>query len=547
MRHPHVRVAVMASSCLLAACGGGSAMRGADTPKVSEHGDAPQACQAAKDPLNPMIVEWPAMSRSDLDTASRRGIVVVSYAGCVMKVLTNCMAEGSYELTPSTPVGDTLTIEDESKLYAELPLGVASLKGELSQGKKQELSYVAVGQRASAKAPAALSGDCRGATHWVKSMTVGAYALDTMASTKAGAGAGVMNVSAGGEDASKRARKSGAGDVEGCRGGSASGESCNAILKLGLAELAPAGAASAGFGAGLGPVSSVPVIQPLQEFAGPAGGLSDVDVALLQLLQTAKRADKDNSLAAEKRAAAWEALEGYPGKNPYKASAEERKAAWLRVAEAEAKRREQVAKVCAEHQKDKAKLDQLLGMDNDVVPAQQKEAYRKEFARAYDPWKQDIEGCVQAAARQAEEVRRAEVARQQAAAREAENAKIAAGRCGSGRYSVLDQGTGGDTDDGSGLVRDTRTGLTWMRKPYSGSGLTQEVSAGYCRSKGMRLPTKDEALGIAAGNREPCAFPRGWWTWTSNPAGSGRAWVVDFHGNTFEFGVGRNYDVVCVR
>jgi len=497
--------------------------------------------------MNPMIVEWPAMSRSDLDTSSRRGIVIVSYAGCVMKVLTNCTAEGSYELTESTPVGDTLTIEDESKLYAELPLGVASLKGELAQGKKLELSYVAVGQRASAKPPAALSGDCRGATHWVKNMTVGAYALDTMASTKVGAGAQAMGVGTGGEDAAKRARKSGAGDVEGCRSGSAKGESCNAILKLGLAELAPAGAATAGFGAGLGPVSSVPVIQPLQEFAGPAGGLSDVDLALLQLLQAAKRADKDGSLAAEKKAAAWEALAGYSGKNPYKASADERKAAWLRVAEAEAKRREQVAKVCAEHQKDKAKLDQLLAMDNDVVPAQQKDAYKKEFARAYDPWKQDIEGCMRAAAQQAEAARQAESARQRAAARQAEEAKLAAGRCGSGRYLVLDSGSSGDAMDGSGLVRDTRTGLTWMRKSYRADRMTQAKSASYCQSKGMRLPTKDEALGIAGNNREDCAFPTGWWTWTSTPAGSGRAWSVDYNGYTYWYDVGYSHHVFCVR
>ncbi len=69
--------------------------------------------------------------------------------------------------------------------------------------------------------------------------------------------------------------------------------------------------------------------------------------------------------------------------------------AWLRVGEAYAKRREQ-SRVCAEHHKDKAKLDQLLGMNNIEVPAQQKEAYRKEFAVAYNPWQKDIQACIDA-------------------------------------------------------------------------------------------------------------------------------------------------------
>ena len=387
--------AVVATVLVGAGCGGagGTGAREPETPTAGDHGDAPQACIAAKDPMNPMIVEWPAMNRSDLDSASRRGIVVVSYAGCVMKVLSNCTAEGSYELTPSTPVSDTLVIDDESKLYAELPLGVASLKGELAQGKKLELGYVAVGQRVATKAPATLSGDCRGATHWVKTMTVGAYALDVLAATRVAGEAGAMGVQAGGESSAKRARKSGAGDMEGCRKGSATGEACNAILKLGLSELAAAGTAEAGFGAGIGSMGSVPVIQPLREFAGSAGGLGDADVNLLDLLQAARRADKDGGMSADKKAEAWGALAGYAGNNPYKASAEERQGAWVRVAEADVRRREQVAAMCKAHRKDKAKLDELLAMDDDVVPARQKAAYRTEFARAYEPWRSEIEGC----------------------------------------------------------------------------------------------------------------------------------------------------------
>lgn len=236
MRRRLVVGATMVSG-LCISCGG--ATNGPKPPSAEEHANAPQACQVAKDPLNPMVVEWPAMNRADLDSVSRRGLVVVSYAGCVMKVLTNCATAGSYEFTAATPVGDTLTIDDESKLYAELPLGVASLKGELAQGRKLQLAYVAVGQRVASQAPAQLSGDCRGATHWVQTMTVGAYALDTMASSAAGGNAEVGRVQGGAQERSARARRGSSGDLEGCRAVNPNREACNAILKLGLVELAP--------------------------------------------------------------------------------------------------------------------------------------------------------------------------------------------------------------------------------------------------------------------------------------------------------------------
>ncbi len=82
----------------------------------------------------------------------------------------------------------------------------------------------------------------------------------------------------------------------------------------------------------------------------------------------------------------------------------------------------------------------------------------------------------------------------------------------------------------------------------SSSGLNQAAAASYCQSKGMRLPTKDEALGIAVPNREDCAFPYSWGTWTSTSAGSGRAWDVGDDGGTFEYGVGGDGTfVLCVR
>src|ERR1700733_12232793 len=87
-------------------------------PTVAESTDL-ATCAAAKDPLHPMIVEWPATSRADLATAGARGPVVVSYAGCTLKVLSSCRAHGRYEQVRTTPARDEISIQREQDLYAE--------------------------------------------------------------------------------------------------------------------------------------------------------------------------------------------------------------------------------------------------------------------------------------------------------------------------------------------------------------------------------------------------------------------------------------------
>jgi hypothetical protein len=141
-----------------------------------------------------------------------------------------------------------------------------------------------------------------------------------------------------------------------------------------------------------------------------------------------------------------------------------------------------------------------------------------------------------------------------------------AGSCG--RYQVLVPGTGtasgtcpGSGCDGSGLVKDTTTDLTWARFPYYptsdypvSGGQTQAQAAAYCAGRGGRLPTKDEALAIA-GNNNYCraASPVEWGTWTSTSAGAGLAWYVVYDGYTTQIVVGNGLNGVyslgalCVR
>jgi hypothetical protein len=92
------------------------------------------------------------------------------------------------------------------------------------------------------------------------------------------------------------------------------------------------------------------------------------------------------------------------------------------------------------------------------------------------------------------------------------------------RYTVL---SGAD----AGLARDNTTMLVWMQDSH-GAGeppQTQSLAVTYCTGRGMRLPTKAEALALAA-SYAPCAFGT-WGTWTSTAAaGAGYDWVVDYTG-----------------
>jgi hypothetical protein len=186
--------------------------------------------------LNPLIVEWPGLSKTELETASQQGIVIVSYVGCILKVLTGCQAPGTYELKKSASNHDFFDIEDEAELYARLPLGVASLKGELAQGRKVSLEYVSVGQRVAVKPPVTLVGTCAGATHYVRSVTVGAYKLETRAKGQLTAGADVGGA-VGGVKREQEVRLRGQGDVSKCKSGKGSADDCGALLQLGLTPL----------------------------------------------------------------------------------------------------------------------------------------------------------------------------------------------------------------------------------------------------------------------------------------------------------------------
>ncbi len=180
---------------------------------------------------------------------AKRGLVVVSYVGCYLKVLSGCAARGEYLDGFVTPERSFIQASTKNELYAELPLGAARLSAEIAKGNEVRLEYVVVGERYAKSAPVEFEGACEGATHYVRSIMVGAYSLDATSNQTTGGGVSIVDVGGGARHEALRRRLAGAGDLELCQD-KPKDMKCTAILRLGLAVLVrPEPTAVLGFGA----------------------------------------------------------------------------------------------------------------------------------------------------------------------------------------------------------------------------------------------------------------------------------------------------------
>jgi hypothetical protein len=230
----HVSLAIVVP--LITSCGPGT-MATRPTVDVELNGPSKDQCKLAKDPLNPLIVEWPGTNKVGLDSQSRRGVVIVKFDGCSnLKVLTQCEAKGTYEAETVTPARDKMEIKNKNDLFALLPLGALSLGGAVDSGTKFLLDYVAVGQREYKGEAPSTTGICDGATHYVRRITIGAYSLDAEeeGSMSGGANAGKIGIGGSHDESDKRHKAS--GDPNKCESSPTSSD-CNAPIQLELTPL----------------------------------------------------------------------------------------------------------------------------------------------------------------------------------------------------------------------------------------------------------------------------------------------------------------------
>jgi transposase len=159
-------------------------------------GDQPR-CRLAANQENPLVTEWPATEKANLEARLRQGSVVVSYSGCTLRMLPRCRARGDYVWRRTTTSTDVIEIRNADELYAKMPLGAVSLEGELQRSGRLAVQTTASGQlQLAGFDPATIprGSECEGATHVVGALSVGAFKLRSGGTARANGRADVAAI-----------------------------------------------------------------------------------------------------------------------------------------------------------------------------------------------------------------------------------------------------------------------------------------------------------------------------------------------------------------
>jgi hypothetical protein len=149
---------------------------------VLERGDA-AACHRVSDFASPLVVDWEAHERINMEGAMHDGIAVVAYDCRSLRLLHGCSVDGSYGFLAASRNEVVVQLEDKDDLLVNLSGVLATkLDAELARGSTLEVAMVLVGKKRTTVQHVArptLRGGaaCQDATHFVSGAFVGAFAL----------------------------------------------------------------------------------------------------------------------------------------------------------------------------------------------------------------------------------------------------------------------------------------------------------------------------------------------------------------------------------
>jgi hypothetical protein len=141
------------------------------------------------EPGQTLVVDMGDGARTSFEAAMKTGLVVVAYAPGDkprFEFLFDCAVEGSYGFIATTTRSRVVKVKREQDLGANLPFSAlnptwrASIGAEMHNGASIDIAYFTVGQRTTTRTTvprAMLKGSCDGATHFVRAVTVGAFAV----------------------------------------------------------------------------------------------------------------------------------------------------------------------------------------------------------------------------------------------------------------------------------------------------------------------------------------------------------------------------------
>jgi TPR repeat protein len=195
------------------------------------------------------VVDWPADKRSDLEVALKQRIPVVAYDCSQLRLLDDCELDGTYRFVGVTEKEEVIRLEDSEEVKANLLFsgkGIAGKLGaDLERGSTIDIAFAIIGKRTSTKARVArgqLRGECAGATHFVRAMTLGAFAMQVGTRAKVEAAASILTaVNVGGTSSSSRDATSREGDLAACKTSTPDAEEpvaqCGAPIRIELRSI----------------------------------------------------------------------------------------------------------------------------------------------------------------------------------------------------------------------------------------------------------------------------------------------------------------------
>jgi len=183
-------------------------------------------CRDVQKGGEPLVVDWKSDQRGDLEEAmsdqlppEERGLAVVEYTCKGIRVIKGCKIPGEYGFLGMTRREQMVRLTNADEVKANLPFSGGAIGGELGRGSTIEIAMVTVGKRRTSWSDATkddLKGKCDGATHFVRSATVGAFAMDTGTDAKVRASAELFGASVGGASSSAKSTKNKEGDPSDC-------------------------------------------------------------------------------------------------------------------------------------------------------------------------------------------------------------------------------------------------------------------------------------------------------------------------------------------
>lgn len=243
----------------VAACGGppvgsvGSSLR-PDAPTGREALDgATPPCREVSKSGQPLVLDWPAHERQNLEAAMLQGVAVVAYDCKQLRLLGECRADGEYGFLGLTQREEVVQLVDADEIQANLPgFGsslVADIGAELKRGASLDLAMMLAGKSRTtvqSVSRAKLSGSCEGATHFVRGAHVGAFSMTTGTRGSVRTSAQIFGAGAAATSSSQRKAQSRDGDPKACShvqpGDPTPPTGCRSAIRLELAVLSEAGA-----------------------------------------------------------------------------------------------------------------------------------------------------------------------------------------------------------------------------------------------------------------------------------------------------------------